>query len=88
MRNIINKIKNAKLFLNEQEDKIFLRGEDLPKIQKFLQDIGLEVMPYDLNDPTNIAGNPLVRDGLNGIRASYNKRRNELKIWFTSLDGY
>jgi hypothetical protein len=74
--------------LNEQTDRgnkrSFLSGSDLPKIQDFLESLGLSLMPYDLDDETNIVGNPLVRDGLNGIRATYDKWDDELTVWFTN----
>jgi len=73
-------MKTFEQFINES-----LKGGDLPVIQKWLKDNGFELANYDLDNPTNIAGNPLVRDGLDGIRASYHKRRDELNIWFTNL---
>ena len=66
--------------------KKYLSGKDLPKIQEFLTSIGLKLCPYDLDNPTNIAGNPLVRDGLNGIRATYDNMggRDRMSVWFTN----
>lgn len=55
---------------------------DLGKLQQYLVSIGLTLVTYDLKNPTNVAGNPLVLDGLNGIRAT--QKRNVLKIWFTN----
>jgi len=60
-----------------------LTGKDLPKIQEFLKSLGLELFPYNLNDPTSEIGNPLVRDGMCGIRASY--KHGKLNVWFTNL---
>jgi hypothetical protein len=85
IRKMIDKVKNFKQLVNEDiNERKFLSGNDLPKIQEFLKSLGLELIPYNLDNETNIAGNPLVRDGLNGIRATYNKRRDRLSVWFTN----
>ena len=85
IREMIDKVKSFNQFINEnQDERKNLSGNDLPKIQEYLKSIGLELTPYDLDNKTNIVGNPLVRDGLNGVRATYNKRRDILSVWFTN----
>lgn len=57
----------------------------LQKTSEILKKIGLEVID-DLITEDELAKElpfPIVRDGLDGIRATYSKRRG-LKIWFTN----
>jgi hypothetical protein len=88
IREMTDKVKSFKQFINEDIDNDFkyLYGEDLPKIMDFLKSLGLTTMNYDLDNEMNQYGNPLVRDGLNGIRANYDNRRNRnrLTVWFTN----
>ena len=88
IREMIDKVKSFKQFINEDIDNVFkyLYGKDLPKIMDFLKSLGLTTMNYDLDNEMNQYGNPLVRDGLNGIRANYDNRRNRnrLTVWFTN----
>jgi hypothetical protein len=88
IRQMIDKVKLFKQFVNEDitNDFKYLYGKDLPKIMVFLNSLGLTTMEYDLENEMNQYGNPLVRDGLNGIRATYDNRRNRdrLSVFFTN----
>ena len=61
--------------------------ERLQNITKVLEEMGFQVIehptPDILENPTSEAGFPIVRDGLDGIRASYTKDRG-LVIWFAN----
>jgi len=77
----------------EKEPKIeqpeqFPVSEALDKLQRatdILREMGLEVIDRFITGDRLISGLPfpIVKDGLDGIRAEYSKRRG-LKIWFTN----
>jgi hypothetical protein len=73
----------------EQNEKPKLGLEQLPKVVEYLQSLGLRSAIHDIEDAKQYLQTfghslPLVRDGVDGIRADYDKRRDELKIWFTN----
>ena len=73
---------------NESEQKLLESFNRLRQIANILREMGFKVIDTmitldRLKDPTSIAGFPIVRDGADGIRASYTKRRG-LIIWFTN----
>ena len=60
----------------------------LRNIAEILKGMGLQVIDQSITldkfrDPAAEMGFPIVRNGANGIRASYSKREG-LKIWFTN----
>lgn len=62
--------------------------ERLTQIAQILKESGLHVLDRSismerLKDPTAEMGFPVVRDGVDGIRVSYSKRRG-LIVWFTN----
>lgn len=66
-----------------QED--FVR---LQNIVEILREMGFRVVNELINidtlqSPSSEMGFPIVRDGLDGIRVSYSKRRG-LRVWFTN----
>ncbi|HEY4497863.1 MAG TPA: hypothetical protein VJC20_03885 [Candidatus Paceibacterota bacterium] len=69
------------------EQKMHDDFERLQNITKVLEEMGFQVIehptPDILENPTSEAGFPIVRDGLDGIRASYTKDRG-LVIWFAN----
>ena len=75
---------------NSREAEQGLR-EDFARLQdiaEVLREMGLRVIDSNvtidrLKNPTSEMGFPIVRDGADGIRASYSKREG-LKIWFTN----
>ena len=73
---------------NESEQKILEAFNRLQKIAHILGEMGFQVLNSmitldRLKDPTSEMGFPMVRDGVDGIRASYTKRQG-LVIWFTN----
>jgi len=64
----LSKLPEVLLFLESQVMKIAI--EDIEGARKYLIDIGHSL--------------PLVRDGFDGIRADYQKRNDNLQIWFTN----
>jgi len=76
-------------FLEKKETKENLGLEQLPKVLDFLRSQDMEIAVNDIERAKQYLldmGNslPLVRDGLDGIRAGYNKRKDILSIWFTN----
>lgn len=76
-------------FLEKKETKENLGLEQLPKVLDFLRSLGMEIAVRDIERAKEYLLDigeslPLVRDGLDGIRAGYNKRKDILKIWFTN----
>lgn len=70
----------------EKFQKEFARLQDVARV---LRELGLRVIdraitPERLNDPATAMGFPIVRDGGDGIRASYS-RREGLRIWFANV---
>lgn len=88
LRTIIRECLYEGVSINEDvfDEPTYLYGKDLPLILDYLKSLGLKTRDYDLDNETNIAGNPIVRDGLDGIRATYDNRRgrDRLSIWFTN----
>lgn len=73
---------------NESEQKLLDAFDRLQKVAHILREMGFKVIDDlitldTLKDPTSMAGFPIVRDGVDGIRASYTNRRG-LIIWFTN----
>ena len=73
-------------FLEKKEN---LGLEQLPKVLDFLRSLGMEIAVNNIEKAKEYlldVGDslPLVRDELDGIRASYHKRKNILSIWFTN----
>jgi hypothetical protein len=61
----------------------------LPEVIDFLKTLNLDIAVHDMENAKQYlldVGHslPLVRDGLDGIRASYDKRRDDLSVWFTN----
>ena len=76
--------KEHTIELSEQ----FPVSEALDKLQRaanILREMGLEVIDRFITEDRLVSGLPfpIVRDGVDGIRAEYSKRRG-LKIWFTN----
>ena len=72
----------------ESEQKFLEEFDRLKNIAEVLGEMGLRVIDSNvtidrLKDPTSEMGFPIVRDGADGIRASYTKRGG-LQIWFTN----
>lgn len=73
---------------NESEQKLLEAFNRLQRIAGILGEMGFHVVNSvvtldRLKDPTSEMGFPIVRDGVDGIRASYTKRQG-LVIWFTN----
>ena len=75
---------------NQESNQKFLSEafDQLQKIASVLREMGFDVADglitlNRLKDPTSEMGFPIVRDGVDGIRASYTNRRG-LVIWFTN----
>jgi len=77
------------LKLTEQVEKPKMSLGKLRVIMDYLESINMEATPYmrDVDAVTKslLDGKPvpLVIDGLNGIRVSYDKSTDQLKVWFT-----
>lgn len=74
---------------NFLENKENLGLEQLPKVLDFLRSLGMKIAINDIERANQYLLDvgeslPLVRDGLDGIRASYYKRKNILSVWFTN----
>ncbi|MEK7135991.1 MAG: hypothetical protein AAB821_00145 [Patescibacteria group bacterium] len=72
-----------------QEKKEKLSLNDLPKVLAYLESLGLKSAVMDIADAQRYLERvghslPLVRDGGDGIRADYDKRTGQLKVWFTN----
>jgi hypothetical protein len=77
----------------EQVPKPKLSLDDLPKVVEFLRSIGLQPWQYfehasmeQIKDELRNQGNtiPLVMEGTNGIRASYEAYEDRFAVWFTN----
>lgn len=85
MENLESKSSDAHEMENQKLQENFNR---LQSIAEILREMGLQVIDNfitieRLQNPTSEMGFPIVRDGVDGIRASYSKRRG-LIIWFTN----
>ncbi|MDD4477123.1 MAG: hypothetical protein PHY40_03110 [Patescibacteria group bacterium] len=85
MKNIESKSQNTHESETQKLSEDFNR---LQKIIKILREMGLRIVKNPITidtlySPTSEIGFPIVRDGANGIRASYSKI-DGLKIWFTN----
>jgi hypothetical protein len=73
----------------EQNEKPQLGLEQLPVVVEYLQSLGLRSAVRDIEyakQYLQTVGHslPLVRDGMDGIRADYDEDGDHLKIWFTN----
>jgi len=80
-------MNNESKILNKQEEQDAAKDlafEQLLQIAEILRSMGLDVIDRLIKkEYMHHAGTPLVSDGLDGIRFSYN-RVNGLRIWFTN----
>lgn len=72
----------------ESDQKLLEAFDRLQQVVGILKEMGFEVVNRAialdrLKNPTSEFGFPIVRDGRDGIRASYTNRRG-LVIWFTN----
>jgi hypothetical protein len=88
-KNILNKnMKRIKEIIKEEYEKqTSIPQQKINKLSEYLKSLGLDVRNYNLENPTNEAGNPIVNDGMNGIRVTYKDRNDkyQMKVWFTNL---
>lgn len=88
MQNDTLKFKNMEKF-EQQSNKpekfsIFEALDQLQRTADILHELGLEVIDRFIEEKfAKETAFPIVKDGLNGIRASYSKLKG-LKIWFTN----
>lgn len=80
--------KSESVKSNKSEQKLLEAFDRLQQIADILGEMGFHVVNSmitlgRLKDPTSEMGFPIVRDGIDGIRASYTKRQG-LVIWFTN----
>lgn len=74
---------------NFESKKPKLGLDKLEEIISYLKSLEMRVAIRDLEDAKSYLNTvgfslPLVRDGADGIRADYDKKRDQLKIWFTN----